>query len=461
MKKAVVYSIILFLLMTKNVSATVFFSEIAWMGTTVSSTNEWIELFNDGDQSQNLDGWKIVSEDNNISINLSGTISAKGYYLIERTDDDSVANVPADLIATFGHGLSNAGETLYLKNDAGNTIESLNYTSGWPAGDVSTKDTMQKSGGVWITASATPKAGGTSQSSSITTNTTTTNTGGGLVAPNTSVAVKKEPVLPKEVVLISVPKSISVNLPIKLSAKVFGSWSENITTGYFVWSMGDGKSFTTNYLDKLAYHYERAGVYNVSLSYFVSQYQPEPTYIGSSTITVSKNTLSITKDNNVLLIKNTGEDDVDLSQSKIVDNDNIFVFPFGMKIVSKAEIPITQTVTGFSFVSPLLVSREGVLLASIAPIEVPQIAEVSANTYVVEDHSSKSIQRASVIDNNSIDLNAIDTDSLGANASDAGTTIPSWLIILALVVFVFVGAFVMYSKKKENPSVDEFSLIDE
>lgn len=458
MKKAVVYSIILFLLMTKSVSATVFFSEIAWMGTTVSSTNEWIELFNDSDQSQNLDGWKIVSEDTNISINLSGTISAKGYYLIERTDDDSVPNVAADLITTFGHGLSNAGETLYLKNDAGGTIESLSYTSGWPAGDVSTKDTMQKSSGTWITASPTPKAGGVIQSS--TTNNTTT-TGGGLVAPNTTTsAVKKEPVLPKEVVLISAPKSISVNLPIKLSAKVFGSWSENITTGYFVWSMGDGKSFTVKYLDKLAYHYERPGVYNVSLSYFVSQYQAEPTYIGSSIITVSKNTLSITKDGNVLLIKNIGEDDVDLSQSTIVDSGHKFVFPFGMKIVSKAEIPITQTVAGFSFVSPSLVSKEGVVLATIAPLEVPPVTTESTHTYVVEDPISKPVQRAIVVDD-SVDLNTVDTDSLGANASDAGFSVPTWLIVLVLLVLIFTGAYLMYFNKKENPSADEFSLIDE
>ncbi len=460
MKKAVVYSIILFLLMTKSVSATVFFSEIAWMGTTVSSTNEWIELFNDDDQSQSLDGWKIVSEDNNISINLSGTISAKGYYLIERTDDDSVPNASADLIATFGHGLSNDGETLYLKNDAGSTIESLNYATGWPAGDVSTKDTMQKSSGTWITASATPKTGSTSQSST-TTNTSTTATGGGLAAPSTTTStVKKEPVLPKEAVLISVPKSISVNLPIKLSAKVFGSWSEQITRGYFVWSMGDGKSFTVNYLDKLSYHYERPGIYNVSLSYFVSQYQTEPTYIGSSTITVSKNVLSITKDSDVLFIKNTGEDDVDLSQNTIVDSSHTFVFPFGMKIIAKAEIPITQTVTGFSFVSPSLVSREGVVLASIAPIEALPVVVESAHTYVVEDPSSKPVQRMSTTDN-SVDLNTIDTDSLGANASDAGFVVPTWLIILALLVLIFVGAYLMYFNKKENSSADEFSLIDE
>jgi hypothetical protein len=33
-------------------------NEVAWMGTSNSQYEEWIELYNDG-SSQSLDGWKI------------------------------------------------------------------------------------------------------------------------------------------------------------------------------------------------------------------------------------------------------------------------------------------------------------------------------------------------------------------------------------------------------------------
>lgn len=62
------------------VSSNVVINEISWMGTTTSSNDEWIELYNTSDNDINLDKWILKAEDKSPKIELSGKISAKGFY---------------------------------------------------------------------------------------------------------------------------------------------------------------------------------------------------------------------------------------------------------------------------------------------------------------------------------------------------------------------------------------------
>ncbi len=101
--------------------APVVISEIAWAGTGPSNTaDEWIELYNRSGQPVPLSGWVLRSAtDDKPYLNLSGAIPANGYYLIERTDDTTVSDVTAGLIAPFGSGagvgLVDSGEQLVLE----------------------------------------------------------------------------------------------------------------------------------------------------------------------------------------------------------------------------------------------------------------------------------------------------------------------------------------------------------
>jgi hypothetical protein len=140
--------------------ADVLISEVAWMGTTDSQFEEWIELQNTGSESVSLSGWKIYKAGGDtLLFSLSGSISAGQYLLVCRTTA-SVSNPlsgSCDLSGTFGgSGLNNTSEYIILKNDSGNSVDEVNASGGWPAGDASTKQTMQKSGSSWITADGTP-----------------------------------------------------------------------------------------------------------------------------------------------------------------------------------------------------------------------------------------------------------------------------------------------------------------
>lgn len=114
-------------------------SEIAWMGTTYSYSDEWIELYNNTDSDISLNGWTLSATDGTPSISLSGTIPAKAYFLLERTDDTSVPGISSDLI--YSGALGNTVEVLELKDSSGSLIDSVN---SWYAGDNGTKATMER-----------------------------------------------------------------------------------------------------------------------------------------------------------------------------------------------------------------------------------------------------------------------------------------------------------------------------
>ena len=122
-------------------------NEICWMGTEKSSSNEWIELYNNTEQVISLEGWGIYEKGGEVLIEpLTGKILAKSYYLIERTDETTVDNVPASQEPSgwAGYGLKNDGEHLQLKDNNSNVIDEINCSDGWFAGDNKTKQTMER-----------------------------------------------------------------------------------------------------------------------------------------------------------------------------------------------------------------------------------------------------------------------------------------------------------------------------
>ena len=152
--------LVLFLLTAFPAAASVRVNEIAWMGSAASSNDEWIELVNDGVDPVVLDGWHLRGKDGSPDITLKGNILSGQYYLIERTDDASVPNIDANLVASFGKGLSNEGETLVLTNASGTPIDMVSGGKDWSkiGGDNKTKHTAQRTVGGWVSGIPTPGA---------------------------------------------------------------------------------------------------------------------------------------------------------------------------------------------------------------------------------------------------------------------------------------------------------------
>ncbi len=117
----------------KNYS--VIFNEIAWAGTDANSADEWIELYNQATSSVDLAGWKIKKNEEEWITFATSSIPAQGYYLLERTDDQTISDIPADYF--FTGGLNNSGEKLELFNSAGLLVDKIDCSDGWPGGQAS------------------------------------------------------------------------------------------------------------------------------------------------------------------------------------------------------------------------------------------------------------------------------------------------------------------------------------
>lgn len=120
------------------------FNEVAWAGSTTSSSDEWIELRNTtSNKIFNLAGWKIVADDGAPEILLAGEIQPGAFFLLERTDDSTVPDFVADQI--FTGSLSNDGEILRIFDSANSEIDRVDGSSAWAiGGDADTRQTLAR-----------------------------------------------------------------------------------------------------------------------------------------------------------------------------------------------------------------------------------------------------------------------------------------------------------------------------
>jgi hypothetical protein len=142
MKKLLLLLLLLTPLAVKATESTVLINEIAWMGTQNSANDEWLELYNSTNAEIDLTGWRLEADDGSPKINLAGKISASGYFLLERTDDETVPQVTAGQI--YSGSLGNTGEWLKLYDNGNNLIDEVNALDGWPGGDNDTKKTLER-----------------------------------------------------------------------------------------------------------------------------------------------------------------------------------------------------------------------------------------------------------------------------------------------------------------------------
>jgi uncharacterized repeat protein (TIGR01451 family) len=122
-----------------NSFRSILINEVAWGGTAASADDEWIELYNPSSMTINLTNWTLKSSSGSVAITLSGSLSAGGYFLLERDDNTTVSDVSANQFYTGA--LSDSGDVLTLLDSSGNFVDSANSDGGlWPQGSALEKD---------------------------------------------------------------------------------------------------------------------------------------------------------------------------------------------------------------------------------------------------------------------------------------------------------------------------------
>jgi len=126
----------------------VIINEVAWMGSTEHHANEWIELKNISSSEIDISGWWLIDQGEQrrgqvtIVFPQNTRISASGLFLLERTDDNSVPNVSADM--TYRGILSNDEEGLRLLNSSCFIEDEVLAAPKWPAGEADSRKTMER-----------------------------------------------------------------------------------------------------------------------------------------------------------------------------------------------------------------------------------------------------------------------------------------------------------------------------
>ncbi len=334
MKKLTLLICILFIAVPCSAHAEVIINEVAWMGTAHSASDEWIELANTGDTSVSLSGWKLRTADNSVSITLTGSVSANGFYLLERTDDTTVPDITADKIYTGA--LSDSGEKLILEN-GGSVVQTLDATIKWPAGNTTTNQTMQWNGSSWITAVATPKSANAGAGTSA------TDTG---ATQTTTVQSTPTKIVPH--VAFSIPSPLYSGVQYEIGAEAI---LEYMTPGYghFVWNFGDGTYLTKDSnTEPLTHTYQYPGNYTISFAYYRSRYEKKPILMDSKKVEVFMPTVSLTVIDNggALVVKNSSDKVAEISDWHLETDSGKTVFPPMTFIAPKATVTFSAKALG-------------------------------------------------------------------------------------------------------------------
>jgi hypothetical protein len=121
----------------------VIINEVAWMGSENSANDEWIELKNISNEAISLANWQLLDAENiKIVFDSSAAINPQGFYLLERTNDDSVPNIIKDY--EYTGALSNSAESLRLFDSNCQLMDEVLANPDWPAGDNTSRKTMER-----------------------------------------------------------------------------------------------------------------------------------------------------------------------------------------------------------------------------------------------------------------------------------------------------------------------------
>ncbi|MBP6912669.1 MAG: lamin tail domain-containing protein [Candidatus Pacebacteria bacterium] len=475
---------LLFISTAQKARASIVFSEIAWMGGLNSSADEWIEIYNDG-SDVNLEGYLIESESKKISINLNGTIAGNSYYLIERTDDNSVQNIIADLTSTFGTGLNNAGDNLYLKNNTGQVIDSLTFSGGWPAGDNTTKQTMQLVSNSWLTAEPTPKSApvgaapsgnqtNNSNSEDVQNSNQTASSGTSQVSQKTGGSSY---VAPKNLsrFIITIGDDQFSQIPLTIEIDYRDDYGNKPYYGFYRVNFGDGVQADFKLSDPVSHVYEYKGDYKISVKFMDSAWSLLPKKQASVNVSVTEPLIEIvTKHAPVLVVKNMTTKDLDLGNFSFIAQDKIFNPPQGSIVFSGKEVWISPKITNFSIddINNLKVvskSDQAVIYTNIYTNENSN-SVAKQPTSLVKQKNTSVVTKALTNNTENIlsNLNQKNLNSENLIASSGSSTFsekqkPNNLIIWFLFGALIIAGSIVFIKLRrvEVNEANDFSLLEE
>lgn len=124
-------------------------NEIMYNADKDKDTKDWVELYNAGNISVNLNGWSMIDEDDTHTpfvISNDVIIEPNEYIIFTRNKNDfeALINIENQVIGDFDYGFG-GNDIVILKDAQGNTHDSVNYDNNqpWPEGADGTGYTIE------------------------------------------------------------------------------------------------------------------------------------------------------------------------------------------------------------------------------------------------------------------------------------------------------------------------------
>jgi hypothetical protein len=332
--------------------AEVVISEIAYDIEGTDQDREWIELYNNGESSISLSGFKFNDGANhNLNEPPAGggrgalSIPPNGYIVIAQNASVFINEYPsyAGTVIDSVMALNNEGDTLSLVSD-GTVIHSLTYTSADGAsGD---GNTLHKVGGSYIPGVPTPGSIYIEEESEEEVSLDT----------EEEESTKKE----KEVISLVQPKIdivtktiMSANLESTLLARTTDERKQKIFLGKCVWNMGDGTEYQFEKIDTVKHTYMYQGEYVVTVEYYESILSTEPFLTDKVVLKVIEPDISVhaikhKNGTSLIEIVNNSPLEIPFSSWILGTSGKQFVFPKNTVLLPNKKLFIPNTVTLFS-----------------------------------------------------------------------------------------------------------------
>lgn len=452
------------IMIPQGVGAAVIINEVAWMGSTDSANDEWIELYNSG-STADVSGWTL-SDGAALTITLEGTIGANEYAVLERTDDSTA---PGTAFLIYTGALANDGRTLTLKRADGGIEDQVAGGTDWNdiGGDNTTKETAQLTSKGWVTGASTPGRVNVSEGSvpdgeeeeteseenddnKEEETSTKTKTDGGR---NQHISLA----LPAGELTLSItaPKTTFVNQRTPMFVTPSGISDKLTPSLQYRWNFGNLTLATGT---EVGVTYTEPGEYVVIVDGRYARHEAR----GRHTVTVLPTPLSLARsDTGALLIHNDAQYEVDISNFTLSGDGNAKrTIPDATYLAPKASLTVSdKTFAGSRIVS--LKDKRGEVVATLFPESLQKIVEEAVLPQEIVTSSFAAPVTAVASPEPKISALAISepmplalpaetqTEPQLASALMAG--IPAEKIpYLGLIGLIMLGTFAIYTQKRQS-----------
>jgi len=333
-----------FFLVPIFVNAQIVITEIMYDAEGSDTGKEWIEIFNDGDQTVNLSGWKLFEADINHKINPeeeeggSLDLPSNSFGIIVNSVDKFRENYSSfsGIIFDSAYSLSNTGETLIIRDGDLSDVDNVTYSSDWGAnGDGYSLQIIEND---WVSANPTIGSANSSVSEDFDIEEDDDNTDSEDIIESSFFEEKQI------YANAGKDKNVIVGADSMFSGLAFGFEDEVLKNSRYIWSFGDGNSGEGK---NVLHNYSYPGEYVVVLNISSGEYSASDRIIVKA-LPVDIIISEVDIENNFIELYNKSEHELNLSWWRIKSGNEFFTLPRDTIILSNRKVKFSPQTIGLN-----------------------------------------------------------------------------------------------------------------